>query len=243
MIMKSSEMTLNPKRVVMFLGTIAFILVLANIGVNIIKLLTDDRSFHGIIPMFDLKSEGNIPTFFSGCLFLINAILLTLFWQTQRHNGARSQRIWLFLAVLFVFLAFDEDFQVHELLIDPLREGLGTSGVFYYAWVIAYGGAVVVLGLVFLPVWWRLSKSVKLWLALAAIVYLLGAVGLEMAGGAYYESIQGEGGIIYGALYTAEETLEMAGLIIFTYSLLLMIRKNSAGMTISIPGELVSEPV
>ena len=227
----------------MFLGTIAFLLILANIGVNLIKLFTEDRSFHGIIPMFELKSEKNIPTFFNGSLFLINAVFLVLVWYGRRAIS-KMQHIWLFLAALFVFLAFDEQFQVHELLIEPLRQSLNTSGAFYFAWVIVYGGAVLALGAVFFPVWWQLDRTIKIWLFAAAAVFLLGAIGLEMVGGAYYEQEVVKGGIIYAAMYTTEESLELAGLIIFTYSLLLLIGKTMGGMTLTIPGnELVPLPV
>ena len=171
---------------------------------------------------------------FSGCLFLINAILLIPIWQVQRTNSD-SQMIWAFLSGLFLFLAYDELFSVHEALIKPIRETLGTSGPFYFAWVIVYGAGVTLLSLLFFPVWWRLNKTVKLWFALAAVTYLSGAVGFEMIGGLHRETIGKQGDLIYGILYTLEESLEMAGLIMLIYCLLLLLQKNFNGVAIVIP--------
>jgi len=230
---KQSVITLHPKSVIKIPSAIAIFLVIANVLFNFVKYITGDRFFYGLIPLFQLSAENNIPAFFSGCLFLINAALLILIWKAKRIN-ADPQTIWAFLSGLFLFLAFDELFKVHELLIDPLRETLGTFGLLYFAWVIVYGAGVVLLSFLFFPVWWRLNKTVKLWLALSAIIYLGGALGFEMVGGAYFEAIEQKGDLIYGALYTIEESLEMAGLIMFIYALLLLLQKEFDEVTIII---------
>jgi len=233
---KQSIITLHPKSVTKVLSAITLFLVLANVFFNFVKYMTDDRFFYGLIPLFQLSAENNIPAFFSGCLFLINTVLLILIWKAKRIN-ANPQIIWAFLAGLFLFLAFDELFKVHELLIDPMRETLGTSGLLYFAWVIVYGVGVALLSFLFFPVWWRLNKTVKLWLALSAIIYLSGALGFEMIGGAYFEAIEEKGDLIYGTLYTIEESLEMAGLIMFVYALLLLLQSEFNGVALVISDE------
>lgn len=101
---------------------------------------------------------------------------------------------------------------MHERLIHPLRETLDLSGLLFFAWFIVYGVGVVLLSVLFFPMWWRLNKRVRLWLGLSAAIYLGGAVGLEMIGGAYYEAIDGEHNLVYEVLTTVEESLEMGGL-------------------------------
>lgn len=226
----------QPKLTTLILSVIGVGLVLANIIINFVKYMTGDRFFYGLIPLFQLSAEHNIPAFFSGCLFLINALLLLLVWQTRRLKS-QPHLMWLFLAGLFLFLSFDELFKVHEHLIEPVRNTLGTSGLLYFSWVIVYGLAVIILAAFFFPVWWRLNKTVKIWFALSAITYLSGVIGFEMLGGAHFERIGGQGDLIYGALYTIEEALEMAGLIMFVYSLMLLIQREFGGLIIQIPGQ------
>jgi hypothetical protein len=135
-----------------------------------------------------------------------------------------------------LFLAFDELFEVHELLIRPIRKGFNLSGFLFFAWIVAYGAGVLLLSMVFVSVWWRLHRGVRLWLGLSAATYLAGAIGLEMLGGKYYEGIGKKVDLVFGVLYTIEESLEMAGLMMFIYSLLLLLQNECDGCAIVIPG-------
>lgn len=205
------------KIVVLLASAVAFLLI-ANIAVNLVKLATDTDGF-GIVPLFDLKAEQNIPTFFSGCLLILNAGLFAVVWKMLRHSS-RRENVWLLFSALFLFLAFDELFQVHEKLVEPIRSTVDTSGLLYFAWVLAYGAGLLLLAAIFGSRWWRLEPGLRWWLAASAVVYVTGAVGFEMIGGAIYEASNGQGGALYALAYTVEETLEMVGLVMLTYTLL-----------------------
>jgi hypothetical protein len=187
-----------------------------------------------LVRLFDFDTERNLPSFFSGCLFLINALLFLLVWLAA-PAASRPPMIWLFLAALFVFLAFDELFEVHERLIRPIRESLNLSGFLFFAWVVVYGVGVVVLTTTFALTWWRLHRRVKLWLGWSATTYLAGALGLEMIGAKYYEAMGKKFDLVSGVLYTIEESLEIAGLIMLVHSLLLLLQSECGGCTIVIP--------
>jgi hypothetical protein len=223
---------IRPEKIAAVLGMVVILLVVANIVVNVGKLAAGG-DFYGVAPVFALNAEQNIPTFFAGCLLLMNAGLFGLTWRLFRQPG-RPDLGWLGFAVLFVFLAFDELFQVHEKLITPIRDTLQTSGLLYFAWVLAYGLAVAVIAALFVPRWWRLDRSIRWWLAASSAVYLIGAVGFEMVGGAVYESSGRQGGVLYSILYTVEETLEMVGLVMLTYTLI----RLAAGLTHSLQFDL-----
>jgi hypothetical protein len=60
---------------------------------------------------------------------------------------------------------------------------------------------------------------------IAAALYIGGAVGLELVGGRYAE-MHGLKNLTYSMIATAEETLEMAGVIVFIYALLRYIADN-----------------
>jgi hypothetical protein len=149
-----------------------------------------------------------------------------------RIQDGRRRRVWWFLSSLFVFLTFDELFEVHETLIKPLRNAWDLEGVFYFAWVLVYGPAVVLLAIVFLPLWFRLKSIHRLRLAASALLYVVGAIGFEMLGGARYQASGHEGDIIYALLYTAEESLEMAGLIVFVASLLYLLADDVSDVSV-----------
>lgn len=213
--------SVQPKKIIVFLGLVVGALFAANIIVNIGKLLTDGNLF-GLGPLFDLKAEQNIPTFFSGLLLILNAGLFAATWMLFRRFSGREYA-WLGFSALFLFLAFDELFQVHEQLIEPMRNTMDATGIFYFAWVLVYGVAVLAIAALFLPRWWRLEPRSRWWLAASGVVYLTGAIAFEMAGGAVYEASGGQGGAVYALFYTVEETLEMVGLVMLTYTLLNLI--------------------
>lgn len=224
---------LTPKTVVKALGTITLLLIFANVILNVIKHITKDAYLYGLIPLFKLSAENNIPSFFSGCLFLLSSILLMLIWKTKKHYD-KPGKIWGMLALLFLFLAYDELFSVHELLIHPIRDALHTTGLLYEAWIIVYGVAVCALVAVFFPEWRRLEKKFKIWFFASAFTFMSGAIGFEMIGGAYFESINRQGDVIYGILYTLEESLEMAGLVIFIYTLMMFLGSELEGAAIAV---------
>ena len=182
-----------------------------------------------------------MPTFYSGCLFLINALLLLIIWQAGRTRS-KPKGIWLLLAALFIFLAYDELFSVHELLIKSIREAWNLSGVLFFAWVLPYGLGVLLVTALFAPVWWRMNKTVRLWCGLSAASYLSGTIVFEMIGAKYYQAIGHQRDVVFRMLATIEESLEITGLIMFTYSLLLLLQIEYGGLAIEIPGNKKGVP-
>ena len=113
----------------------------------------------------------------------------------------------------------DELFQVHEALILPLREKFSLSGVFYFAWVIPYGIAAVLIAIAFLRFIVSLPRKTARLIVLSGATYVSGALGFEMLGG-FAASSFGESAAIYAMAATIEELLEMIGIALFIYSLL-----------------------
>lgn len=221
--------TLHPGKVVRILVVLAVLLLLANlVGLWMIYVL-GYADVYGLAQLFDFDTEQNVPTYYSGCLFLLNVLLLLSVRQAAKILSKPSV-IWLMLAVLFLFLGFDELFAVHELLGRPVREAWNLSGIFFFAWVLPYGAAVLLLAMLFLPVWWRLNQRSRFWLGMSAATYLAGALGMEMIGGLYRQP-----DLLFLSLTTIEESLELAGLIMLTYSLLLLLQLEYGGFAVEIP--------
>ena len=59
----------------------------------------------------------------------------------------------------------------------------------------------------------------------AATLFIGGAIGIELVGGRYVE-LHGRENVTYSMIATLEESLEMAGVIVFIYALLKYIADN-----------------
>jgi hypothetical protein len=182
---KRPTVTLEPKRVAFVLGIIIAALLAAHcIGLVMSHVFHHDH-IYGLVPLFHFGMEQNVPTFFSTLLILINAALFICAWNAARTMGEKRW-IWLFLTIIFCFLAFDEFLGLHERLEAPTRDALNAGGLFYFAWIIPYMAAVLVLAIFVAPVIWRLGGRIRARFILSAAVYLAGAVGIEMIGGAIF---------------------------------------------------------
>lgn len=169
----------------------------------------------------DVDAETNVPTFFSVLLLLISSLLFGFITWINWKSTAPYLDKWAILSLGFLYIAYDEAFQAHERLIEPIRELLGNEnlGVFYYAWVIP--GIIVVL---FLTVFFfrflqDLPNKTRTRILVAAVLYVGGALGIELLGG-YYAEIHGTLSLRYTMIVALEEGLEMAGLIVLIWALL-----------------------
>ena len=238
MIEKRTRITLNSRNIVILLSTITILLVVAHL-VTIAMPYIFEGFEHGLVrllfSLFFLDGEGNVPAIFSTWLFLLNAVIFLIVWKAACLSGD-SHKIWLFLSSVFVFLAFDESISIHERLINPLRQALGATGIFYYAWIIPYGVGVVLLAIIAIPVFWRMQKRIRFWFGLSAATYLVATIGLEMISGKYLVMMNEQKDIVWILMVTLEESLEMVGLIILVYAQLLLLRDKYNGFLIYMPG-------
>jgi len=235
---KRTRITLNSRNIVILLSTITILLLVAHL-VTIAMPYIFEGFEHGLVrllfSLFFLDGEGNVPAIFSTWLFLLNAVLFLIVWKAACLSGD-SHKIWLFLSSVFVFLAFDESISIHERLINPLRQALGATGIFYYAWIIPYGIGVGLVSIFAIPVFWRMQKRIRFWFGLSAATYLVATIGLEMISGKYLVMMNEQKDIVWIFMVTLEESLEMVGLIILVYAQLLLLRDKYNGFLIYMPG-------
>ncbi len=144
-----------------------------------------------------------------------------LFWTISRIHQKSNKPYgvyWSIMSCLFLFLAVDESAMVHENLIKPLRHTLDASGLFYFSWVIPYGLLLMIGIFVFYRFINSIPADIRKLIVWAGIVYVFGALGLEMLGGFYADQYSTRT-ITYTVLVTFEETLEMSGLSILVFAL------------------------
>ena len=141
---------LAPRRVCIVLAGIAAIIIGVATVLGVAKRFWWGGDPFGLVNLFRLNGEGNIPSYFSGGLLALNAGLLALAGQVRTDDG-RRRRVWALLACVFLFLSFDELFEVHEALIEPLRGAWNLSGLLYFAWLLVYVPLAALMAPCFCP--------------------------------------------------------------------------------------------
>lgn len=176
----------------------------------------------GFVPAFHMDWERNVPTYASTILLLSCGILAVL-QPRLRAADARSALAWNAIAVAFVLLSADEAFRLHELVSDLVKSSLTSDWVPMFAWVVPYGLALLILTGIFLPWFARLDRSSQVRFALAAALYIGGALGMELVSSFYFESLDPDREkfrtLTGGLLGTVEESLELIGVSVFLHAL------------------------
>lgn len=226
------------ERTTRLLWIVAAALVSIAVALAFVEFFTGHDDLHGVAAMFSLTMEANAPTWFSTCILIVASLLLLVIAQDSRARaGAPSPAPWYGLATIFAYLSLDELAQLHERFAAPLRAGLHTSGVLYYAWVIPAILMVLVVGAAYVPFLLKLPVATRRLFVIAAIVYVGASVGGEMIEGLLYSSELAVPIKRYTikAVTTLEEGGEMSGVIVFIRALLLYVgATNRAGPMIAL---------
>jgi hypothetical protein len=221
--MVTNQISLNPSRIVLVLGVVAFLVVVAGVGTQLAVYLTGHPTIYGLVRLFNLDEEQNVPSFFSTLLLLFATLLLALITILRKRQAAADVLYWAILSLGFLYLAVDEAASIHELLIMPVRRMLGDHnlGFFYFAWIVPGILIVLFLALFFSRFLLRLPTKTRLTFLLAAVLYVGGALGMETIEGRYREVHPPDWA--FNVMLTAEESLEMMGLIVFIWGLMVYI--------------------
>ncbi len=229
----SSPVRLDPRRVTRWLSACVLLLFVAGLASALLMHLTEHDWGFGLIPKFYMDTESGPATFFATLLLLLNAAALAVIAAMRRSSMDRFARHWLVLALGFLLMALDEAASFHELLIEPLRGALGVGGLLHYAWVVVGFAVVLGVGVAFLRFLRHLPRRTRNQFLLAALLYLGGALGVELFEGRHVEA-HGIHNLGYGLFVTAEETLEMIGLVVFLHALLTLLRRDDHAVTFEI---------
>ena len=193
--------------------------MLIHLFLTVLQFRYGHPSVCGLVPMFNLDEEQNIPTFFSSTMLLICTGLLTVIAVFKTKEHAEFARHWTVLSILFLLLAIDEAGGLHEWMSFNIKRFVYTTGFFFYAWVIPGTLGLIAFTICYWNFLWHLPPATRWWSATAAVTYVAGALGCEFLGGRYFE-LHGRDNMPYALLVTYEEGLEMAGIVIFIGALL-----------------------
>ncbi len=225
--------TLSPNGLPLLLGAVALLLVVLY-GAS--KLVTDCSLCPEIEVFVHLDGEANLPSWFSSTLWLVAAALAGAVAASRAAGPTGLGRSWWGLAALCAFLSLDEAAMVHERFGNRLGGAVSAGDVLYYNWLLYGIAAVAVAGLVFLPFLRALPRGTACRILLAGAVFLSGAIGVEMLGGASragaIDLIQGR--LAWGLELMVEEFLEMAGIILLIHALLHHLSVQGAPLSLAV---------
>jgi hypothetical protein len=188
---------------------------------------------------FDLNGEGNLAAWFYSFLLLCCAALTLVLTLAARVKGVRLAGRWEALAVLFLLMAVDETAQLHDMATGPLRNGLGLDfGVLYFAWLVPALLALGVCFVYFAPLARSLPADIRTRFVGAVALYVGGAAGGEMLGG--FTVAAGRTSPGYLATITLEESLDLAGALLFLSTLTALVRRVQPSIGVQVHGSGVS---
>ncbi len=113
----------------------------------------------------------------------------------------------------------------------PLQRQFGLGGWLYFAWVIPGAAFVLAFVLVYLRFVAHLFKPFRTLFVASGAIYVCRALGIELIGGVHADHF-GQNDIAYVLITTIEEALEMGGLVLFIYTLLLYLESHEAALSV-----------
>ena len=200
-----------------------FLLIVVNLLICL-PYLHRTEEIQGVARIFSLDGERNIPTAYNVFLLLADALFLFVIAAWKVRNGLMKSLGWLVLSFGFVFMSMDEAWTIHEDLIGPMRQELGSKhfGLFYNAWIIPGGIVAALVGIGYLRFLLSLPKVTRIGFIVSGLVYVSGALVMEAFDGNYLEAHGNN--FDYKLMTILEEGLEMSGLILFCRYLLQYMR-------------------
>lgn len=222
--MTSLLMSVKPKRIALLLFGITIVLVIIStilgLMIALVSLEDAEGTLLSVFYFFNLDGENNLAAFYGGALWLVAGgisgyIARHYLYQEVRRDAS----YWGLLASVFIYFALDEWLQIHERLAEPTANFLQFDYFGPFTWVIPGAIAVILLLIVLAPFLKSLPTKLTQYMSLGFIIFLAGAMGVEVFGGWVFAEI-GPNSAPYRVLVQLEELLEMTGVIIIIFALL-----------------------
>jgi hypothetical protein len=183
-------------------------------------------AWDGFPAKFRLDRELAFPAWYASILMAATGGLAWWVGAVEAGLERRSAIGWRLLGILFVYFSADEMVGIHERIADGLGSLPNPGGLLTFRWVVVGIPLVALAGALFLPFLRRLPRRTAVALVIAGLVFVVGAIGMEMLGGAAYTLAGRKRTVLYIALMTMEEALEYLGVLLAMRAML----KHVAGL-------------
>ncbi len=235
----SSPVSISVSSIVQFLGGCIALLLGASVLSTVLHSFGVRPNAHALLYV---DAEANLPTYFSALQLLAAGVLLGAIAAAERRRESPFFPQWLILSLGFTMMSVDETCSLHEKLIEPVRSLLGGRelGVFYFAWIIPGLIFVAFAAVYFWRFLWHLPAASRRDFVVAAVLFLGGAIGMEMLGGQADEAHGRHGAYL---LWThLEEGLEMFGILYFVRALLHHLTAINGRFTLELAADAATSP-
>ncbi len=247
---QSSELQrfpIEPWRVAKYLGCIITGLVVGGAIANYSIYNIAPHPEHevaDVLKRFDLGHEPSIPAFYSAVVMLLAAATAAFLAVYDHGAQMRRRKSWLLLCFVLTLLAIDESVMFHEMGTSAMNR-LGLSGSLHFSWVIPGSIFAAVAALAFSHLLFNLSWRTRLLFICSGVIFLSGAIGMEILGSMIVSSYASEAAAISSLAHVlsqaVEEALEMVGMGLFFCSLLDFIKLERISLWISTPPQVIGE--
>jgi hypothetical protein len=200
-------------------------LALLAVAVQTALYVADVYALDRRVQSFDVDSEGGIPAWAATVAIFSTGLVALLLSFVESSRRLRL----LALGGAAIFLSIDESLIVHERLGLAVTEALDLSDKYLrVAWPAVYLPVLVAVAALISHLAWTSADPARRLLAVG-LATLAAAVGLEIAGLALdlIPSL-GERGWLYTAQIALEEGAELAGWILLTTGLAVLLLNQSA---------------
>ncbi|MDH3377763.1 MAG: hypothetical protein OEQ39_12510 [Gammaproteobacteria bacterium] len=136
--------------------------------------------------LFNITREDGLASWFAVTQTVLVALTLwSVFAITCKQGASALRRIgWLFLALLFTFMAIDDGALIHERLGSAFQQSQGIGLFPSYAWQMVVAPFFVIAGILMALFLWReLPRPVDRWRVTAALGCLAVAVAMDFVEG------------------------------------------------------------
>jgi len=235
------EFFIKPRQAAIALSSIIGFLIFTNTVALYLEFGLDHDYAFGLVPMFKLTQEGNIPTLFASIIWLVTSLLLGIISLMVYKKKSAYLKHWIGLSLLTFYLALDETAQIHEMF----DHNLGwTDGFFspedapiaHGYWVVVYGSLGLIFIISYLKFYISLSNRYKILFGSAGVIFVAGAAGLELIGAQIWTEVGGNS-LLFEIINSIEEVMEKTGVTIAIYGLLLYIKEFYGSLKVSIGGQ------
>lgn len=221
------ELIINivPKKVLKILLIIISFLLVGQI-LYLVTHFFYGYSYRHLFLLFNFDNEGLVPTFYSTFALIFAALLLLLISIINKKHKKKDTLYWFSLSGIFFILAYDEAAQIHEGLNDYFWDSPHLPSWLGFGWVIPYSILVFILGAFLIKFLIGLPKNIAWLFMVSGIIFIAGAIGMELPGAYFWFNTGGFRSLWYNLAATIEELLEMVGIAIFIYGLLIYLKSQ-----------------
>lgn len=230
------ELKIHVKKLITLLFIVLIILILLHLIAMTVLYAQPETNLVKILKLFHLDEEANFPTYFSALLFIISSALL-LFIGKSNSSSEINPKYWIVLSLIFLFFSIDEIVQLHEKLSNVIHQKLQIGGLLRFSWWIIYSVFIIAIFSFYVKFLAQLPNRIKRIFLISALVFILGSIILEIVGVYIYSSENDTKTSSFYIISTIEEILEMIGLVIFIYGLLIYISMKTRKIIIKIESD------